>query len=256
MKGVALATPFCCRKLFIYCNMETRPRLSGNKKIAYENITKDERRILVIGDLHEPFCLENYKKFCQDTYSRFNCNQVIFIGDLIDSHANSYHESNPDLMSAGDELHIAKQKISEWYKAFPEATCIIGNHDRIVSRKAFSAGIPAEWIKNYNEVLNTPNWNWTERIVYDGVQYIHGEGGVAGTKAKADMMSTVQGHIHTKAGVEWFVGQNFKIFACQTACGLDRNSLAAAYAKNFRKQAIGVAVVFGGHTCFNVMMDL
>jgi len=29
-----------------------RPRLKGDKKIAYDHLTKDERRILVIGDLH------------------------------------------------------------------------------------------------------------------------------------------------------------------------------------------------------------
>ena len=35
-----------------------RPRLRGNKLKAFENITKDENRVLVIGDLHEPFCLD------------------------------------------------------------------------------------------------------------------------------------------------------------------------------------------------------
>jgi hypothetical protein len=34
---------------------EIRPRLNGNKKKAFLNITKDEKRILVIGGLHEPF---------------------------------------------------------------------------------------------------------------------------------------------------------------------------------------------------------
>jgi len=34
-----------------------RPRLKGNKKVAYDNLNKDERRILVIGDLHAPFTL-------------------------------------------------------------------------------------------------------------------------------------------------------------------------------------------------------
>ena len=32
-----------------------RPRLRGNKLKAFENITKKEERVLVIGDLHEPF---------------------------------------------------------------------------------------------------------------------------------------------------------------------------------------------------------
>ena len=90
----------------------------------------------------------------------------------------------------------------------------------------------------------------------DGVQYVHGEGGSARTKAKNDMQSTVQGHIHTSAYVDWMVGNNFKIFGMQVGCGLDRDSYSAAYAKHFKKQAIGCEVIIGGHTAFNVLMDL
>ena len=100
------------------------------------------------------------------------------------------------------------------------------------------------------------DWNWVEQVVYDNVQYVHGEGGTARTKSKNDMMSTVQGHIHTQAYVEWNVGKRFKIFGMQVGCGIDSKSYAAAYAKNFKKQAIGCGVVIGGHTAINCMMDL
>ena len=50
--------------------MEIRPRINGNKKAAYENITKKETRVLVIGDLHEPFCLDGYLEHCQETYAK------------------------------------------------------------------------------------------------------------------------------------------------------------------------------------------
>ena len=123
-------------------------------------------------------------------------------------------------------------------------------------RKAFDSQIPKRWIKDYNDVLGTPNWTWGERFVYDEVQYIHGEGGTARTKAKNDMMSSVQGHIHTQAYVEWMVGRKFKVFGMQVGCGIDSTSYAAAYAKNFKKQAIGCGVVIGGHTATNIMMEL
>ena len=42
-----------------------RPRLKGNKLKAFNYLTKKENRILVIGDLHEPFCLEGYLKHCK-----------------------------------------------------------------------------------------------------------------------------------------------------------------------------------------------
>jgi len=234
---------------------QTRPRLRGNVRKAYEYIVKKERRILVIGDLHEPFCLDGYLEFCKEQYSRWNCNQVIFIGDVIDNHYSSYHESDPDGFGGGQELERATTKVAKWRDAFPKADVLIGNHDRIIMRKAFSSAIPKAWVKSYNEVLGT-NWNWIERIEYDGVQYVHGEGGTARTKAKNDMMSTVQGHIHTQSYCEWMVGRNFRVFGMQVGCGVDWKSYAAAYAKHFKKQAIGCGVVIGGHTAINCLMDL
>lgn len=234
---------------------QERPRLSGNKLAAFNHITKDERRVLVIGDLHCPFELNGYFEFCREIYSKYNCNQVIFIGDIIDSHYSSFHTTDPDGLGGGDELNKAIEDIQKWSKVFPIADVLIGNHDRIVMRRAFDSAIPQAWIKSYNDVLGT-NWNWTERIVYDDVQYVHGEGGTARTKSKNDMMSTVQGHIHTQAYTEWSVGRKFRVFGMQVGCGLDGSAYAAAYAKNFKKQAIGCGVILGGHTPFNVLMDL
>lgn len=232
-----------------------RPRLSGNKKVAYDNLNKKERRILVIGDVHAPFVLDGYLEFCKETYAKYNCNQVIFIGDIIDNHYSSFHTTDPDGMGGGDELDYAIEEVKKWNEAFPVADVLIGNHDRIIMRKAFDSQIPQRWIKSYNDVLGT-NWNWVERVVYDGVQYVHGEGGTARTKSKNDMMSTVQGHIHTQAYCEWMVGRNFRVFGMQVGCGVDGKSYAAAYAKNFKKQAIGCGVVFGGHTAINCLMNL
>jgi len=232
-----------------------RPRLSGNKKVAYDNINKKERRILVIGDVHAPFVLDGYLDFCKETYAKYNCNQVIFIGDIIDNHYSSFHTSDPDGMGGGDELDYAIEEVKKWNEAFPVADVLIGNHDRIIMRKAFDSQIPQRWIKSYNDVLGT-KWNWQDRVVYDNVQYVHGEGGTARTKSKNDMMSTVQGHIHTQAYCEWMVGRNFRIFGMQVGCGVDGKSYAAAYAKNFKKQAIGCGVVFGGHTAINCLMEL
>ena len=235
--------------------MKHRPRVTPQQLKALESLRTNERRILVIGDLHCPFDLAGYFEFCLNTYDRFACNQVIFIGDIVDNHYSSYHESDPNGMGGGYELKQAIKHIEKWAQAFPIADVIIGNHDRLIMRKAFSSSVPREWIKDYNEVLGT-SWNWCERIVYDGVQFVHGEGGTARTKAKNDMQSTVQGHIHTQAYVDWSVGNRTKIFGMQVGCGIDRQSYAAAYAKHYKKQAIGCGVVIGGHTAINCLMPL
>lgn len=234
-----------------------RPRINDVKtKAAYENITKKEDRVLVIGDIHTPFELDGYLQHCIDTYNNYNCNKVVFIGDIIDNHYSSYHETDVDGMSGGQELEFAIDRIKLWYNTFPQADVIIGNHDRLVSRKAQTGGIPRAWIRSYSEVLNTPNWNFKERVVYNNVQYIHGEGGTARTKCKADMMSTVQGHLHTQMYVEWAVGQKFKIFGMQVGCGIDHEKYAFAYAKAGKKPAIGCGVIVGEHTAINVPMEL
>lgn len=234
---------------------DIRPRINAQQKKALDYLRAKERRILVIGDLHCPFELDGYFEFCLDTYDRFACNQVIFIGDLIDSHATSRWESDPNGMSPKTELEQAIADLQKWREAFPVADVIVGNHDRVVMRRAFSSSIPSMWIKSFNEVLGT-SWNWSERMEYDGVQYVHGEGGTARTKAKNDLQSTVQGHIHTQAYVEWMVGNRTKLFSMQVGCGLDRETYAAAYAKHYKKQAIGCGVVIGGHTAINCLMPL
>ena len=99
--------------------------------------------VLVIGDLHEPFSLDKYLEFCVSKYEQFDCTEVVFIGDIIDNHYASYHETNADGMGGADELEYAIQRIARWYKAFPKATIIIGNHDRMVMRKAQTSSIPS-----------------------------------------------------------------------------------------------------------------
>ena len=231
-----------------------RPRLNGDILKAFKKLTKPERRLLIIGDVHAPYSKKGYREFCQKCYVENNCNQVLFIGDLLDNQYASFHDPNPDLSGGKDELEYAIAEIHKWRDVFPVADVIIGNHDRIIARKMFKAGIPSQWMKSYNEVLGT-NWNWTERIVYDDVQYVHGEGGVASTKAKNDFMSTVQGHIHTKCFVEWFSGQK-RIFAMQVGCGVNRDSIGMSYAKAYKFQQLACGIVIGGHTAFNVMMPI
>ena len=221
-------------------------------------ITKNKfnKNVLVIGDLHLPFCLDGYLEHCIEMYKLYRCNEVVFIGDIIDNHASSYHETDPDGMNAGQELSLAISQIQKWYKAFPKATVIIGNHDRLIMRKAYSSGLSRHWIRDYSEVLKVDNWKFQESIEIDGVLYIHGEGGTARTKMKNDLQSVVQGHLHTQCYIEWLVGAKFKIFGMQVGCGIDHKSYAMAYAKAGKKPAIACGVILKGTTPINLLMNL
>jgi len=233
-----------------------------NRKKHYNEISLDVKKgkygknVLVIGDLHLPFSLNGYLEHCKKTYIKYNCNEVVFIGDIIDNHASSYHETDPDGYNAGEELKIAIQQVKEWYDAFPKATVIIGNHDRIIMRKAYSSGLSKMWIKDYAEVLGTPGWNFTESVEIDNVLYIHGEGGTARSRARRDLQSIVQGHLHSQAYIEWIVGARFKIFGMQVGCGINHKSYAMAYGKEGPKPAIACGVIIEGEVPINIMMNL
>jgi predicted MPP superfamily phosphohydrolase len=234
-----------------------RPRLKGNKLKAYNNIVKVENRVLCIGDLHEPFCLDGYLEFCIKTYAENNCNRVVFIGDLVDNHYSSYHETDSDALGGLDELEYAIKKLSKWYKAFPDADVTLGNHDRIIIRKAQTSNIPSKWIKEFKDVLETPNWRFVTDVYIDGVRYVHGDkSSAAKTAAKRDMVSTVSGHFHTQMYVEWFFGKYAALFGMQVGCGIDSSSYAMGYMQGGKKEAIGVGIVIGGHTAFNIKMEL
>lgn len=203
----------------------------------------EPNNVLVIGDLHEPFCLDGYLQFCRTQQEMYNCGTVVFIGDVIDNHYSSYHETDPDGLSALDELEMAVRKIQRWYKVFPEAHVLIGNHDRLIARKAVTAGISSRWVRDYSEVLETPGWKFVEEFEFNDVTYIHGEGGTARSKMKKELQSVVQGHLHSQAYIDYIVGKKFKIFGMQVGCGIDRESYAMAYGKAGPKPVISCGVV-------------
>jgi hypothetical protein len=227
----------------IFSNKETKKSLSI---FPFENGNPDN--VLVIGDLHAPFTLTTYLKFCREQQEIYNCGTVIFIGDIIDNHFSSYHESDPDGYGAGEELDRAIDMISDWYHTFPKATVIIGNHDRLVYRKAYSGGVSKRWIREYKDVLGTNGWDFVENVELFGVNFNHGEGGTARNRIKSELQSQVQGHLHTQLYTDYLVGANFIVWGMQVGCGVNNKSYAMAYGKNYKKPAIGCGVVLNKGT--------
>ena len=89
-----------------------RPRLSKDEYDVIKRYRKRKSVVLVIPDLHAPFIKTGFLEFCKDINDKYGCNKVVFIGDLLDNHYTSYHESDPDGKSAGDELDIALMKLN------------------------------------------------------------------------------------------------------------------------------------------------
>jgi len=210
---------------------------------------KKRDNVLIIGDSHLPFEHKDYLKFCLSIYERCKCQTVIHIGDLVDNHAISYHEHDPDGLSAGEEYGVALDRVKVWYKAFPRVSLCRGNHDRLVDRKCKTAGLPKAVFKPFRKIWELPTgWKdeWEYRI--NNVLYEHGTS-YSGKyphmiAANNNRCSTVIGHLHSVAGVEWMANSKSCIFGMSVGCGLDRRKYAFSYGRYFkRKPILGCGVV-------------
>ena len=201
--------------------------------------------VLVIGDLHIPAELTNALDFVKKVYNKYKCSKIIFTGDILDSYCLSMHIKNPNYeYTSGQELEVAKERLKAWYKAFPNAVWITGNHDNRLYKLAGLANIPKQYLKSLQEILEVPNWTVVNEYIYDNVLYVHGESKEAKLMALYKGMSVVQGHLHSKTYVEYVKKD---IFAVQVPSLVDRDSLAFEYAKNsLLDWQNGVAVIEDG----------
>lgn len=213
---------------------------------------KKAKSILVISDLHCPYQHPDAVKFLAACKAKFRPDQVICIGDEADFHSLSYHESNPDLSSAGDELEQAIEALKPIYKLFPICTLIESNHGSMVLRKALTGGIPKKAIRGYNEVLDAPKgWKWVDDVVIQTdlgpVYFCHGKTTTPGKLASQYGMSTCQGHFHEKAQVNYISTPERLMFDMHTGCLADDKSLALQYNKiNPKRPIVSIAIILNG----------
>lgn len=208
-------------------------------------------RVLYVGDIHEPCSHPGYRRFCLDLRDQWKCDEVVFIGDIPDHHAISFHAARPDMPGPKDEYELTLQGIQKWYRAFPKARVTLGNHDRRVVRLAETVHIPAQFIREYSDLWRTPGWKWVEETIIDDVHASHGEGcgGLhpAYNQMQKMLMSSVIGHVHTAGGVAWLANPTRRMFGMDTGCGIDERALAFAYGKHFKRRSIiGAGVVIDG----------
>ena len=105
------------------------------------------KRVLVISDQHMPYHHSDMFRFLKAVKKEYNPDLVINIGDENDKHALSFHDSNPDLMSAGDELKATRKNIKKLEGIFPKQYICESNHGSLHLRKAMANGIPRDYIR-------------------------------------------------------------------------------------------------------------
>lgn len=216
-------------------------------------------KVLVIGDLHAPATHEDYFDFVKSVKRKYRTDQTVFIGDIIDHNAISFHKSHPESPDAIHEYNKAFEVVKKWYKAYPNAYVTLGNHDVRVHRLAADAGVPAMYLKEYKELYRTKNWEWVQNVELDGVYYYHGTGAASAypafNAARTRNQSVVMGHHHTKAAINWMCGSNsHRFFGMSVGCGVDNKHLAMLYAEHYLiKPVHSCAVVCDGHPYLEMM---
>lgn len=239
-------------------NIDSISMYQESNKRLQPYLNGDKNNVLVIGDTHEPFTRQGYLEHCREVQERFNCGTVIHIGDEVDNHALSYHESSAEADSVAGEFSKAMSRMKEWYRVFPEVTVIVGNHSSLPFRKANTAGLTKRFLKAYEDIWEAPKgWSWKVNHEYLGVYYTHNASTKPLTMAVNRRQSVVAGHHHTSASIEWNVSKKDKIFGMLTGCGIDDSSYAFAYAKdNAKKSIISCAVVLNGEIPIILPMNL
>lgn len=234
-------------------------KVSREAKPVFLRKSYDPNNVIFLPDLHAPFIREGVLDFCKEQQDKYKCGTVIFAGDIIDGHAWSYHEHDPDGYSVGDELEAAKNQLKPWFKAFPEAISLMGNHDLLIQRKARTIGLSKHFIKDFGEVVGAPSgWRFDLEYLQDNVLYKHGNVGDAFKVAKESRISTCQGHFHSKTFVQWSVSEKDAIFGMQVGWGADRHAYAFEYGKSFTaKPIISLGLILDkGTTPIVKLMDL
>ena len=93
-----------------------RPRLN---EIEYEYLkqyrrNKGDEVILVLSDLHAPYNHPEAVEFLEAIKYKYQPTKILGIGDEVDFHALSFHDTDPELDNAYAELVKAK-KLSKKY---------------------------------------------------------------------------------------------------------------------------------------------
>ena len=223
-------------------NRAAKGRMSEPRQ--YRSAAVGPSRVGIIGDTHLPYEKDGYLYFCLETFDKYGVDTVVHIGDLIDHHGLSFHQSEPTLMNVMGEHESAIERLQDWYEAFPELTLVMGNHDRIPARQLRTLGMePSIYMRPIEELFGMPpGWQVVDQIEIDDVLYHHGEtaGGINGFRKDAEtrMRCTVSGHNHSNAGISATATDQELVWGLAVGCGVNHEHLAFAYGKHFAKKPI------------------
>lgn len=235
--------------------------LSDSKMQSKVELDPDTRRVLVISDQHIPFEHPDMFAFLEAVKAKYKPTMVVNIGDEVDKHSLSFHDSDSDLPSAGDELKQAILKIKQLEGLFPEMTIVDSNHGSLALRKFKHHGIPMKYLASQHQIYGvSQKWQWVNALSVklpngQDCYFCHGISKNGIKLAAQRGTNVVQGHYHTEFKIEYIGNPHNLLFSLQVGCLIDSKSLAFAYDKlNLNRPIIGVGLVIDSKPILEAMV--
>ena len=210
--------------------------------------------VLIQSDLHIPFHHPQSFDFLKAIKKKYkDIDLVVNIGDELDQHGLSFHDTDPDLPSSGHELEISKGYIKELEKMFPEMVLLHSNHSSLIYRRALKHGMPKAYLKSYNDFLDVgPGWEWVDdlNIKLSNGQECFMTHGISADGLKLAMQygkHVVQGHFHSKFNIQYFSNPDNLVWSMQVGCLTNQKHMAFNYSRQFRLRfIIGCGIIING----------
>lgn len=246
---------------FLRKYMEMFAQTEADVEVA-ESSEPDNSRILFISDMHIPYHHPGLLPFLEGLKTRYEPTRIICLGDELDKAALSFHDSDPDLPSAGDELRMSLPVIKEIEKMFPKMDLVDSNHGSMIYRKAKHHGLPRRYIRSYNEVLDVgEGWRWHMDLTIDMSEFDvpdiyvhHGKAAEAIKTSQLMGMSVVHGHYHESFAIKYWSTPNGLYWGMNAGCLIKDDSYAFAYNNvNLKRPIIGTGLVIEGTPILEVM---
>ena len=219
-----------------------------SKERVYESI-------LVIPDQHAPYQHKDALPFLEAVARAFNPELVVNLGDELDYHAMSFHDSDPNLDSASAELEKGKLWLAALAKVFPRQLVCDSNHGSMHYRKAKAHGLPVQLLRTYREIIfpdgGGDGWHWAERWTVQtpagSVMFKHQSSGSILVDAAHNRCNLMVGHNHGNFSIEYSTSSTDLYWGCYSGCLIDARNLAFAYGKHsLRLPIIGCTVILNG----------
>jgi hypothetical protein len=200
-----------------------------------------------------PYQHKDMLRFLKEIKKKYKPDFVLNMGDEADKHAMSFHASDSELYSAGDELLKTIEYIRGLYKVFPYMTLLESNHGSMCIRKAKVNGIPLKYLKSYNDIYDVPDtWKWAPELVLklsngQKVYACHGKIKDSAKLSQQMSMNVIQGHYHESFKIEYWSNPGGLYWGMNVGCLIDNSSMAFAYNKIFPKRPIiGTGIIIDG----------